>query len=118
MNFSYHFVVFVQDHYVMDGMIDCPDESDENPLYHPDWNCTDGYFLCPDDLHCIAIEKVCDGKTASGSKYNGCLDESDEANCENWECAPDFWKCADNLQCIPARHVCSGRHSKQFFISF
>ena len=93
----------------MDGTIHCKDDSDEQQHYHPGWNCTEGYFQCPDDLHCITIQRVCDGKTALEAKLYGCFDGADESNCEEWECAPDYWKCADNKQCIRAIHVCRGR---------
>ena len=96
----------------MDGSINCIDESDEDPKYHLDWNCTEEYFLCQDDRHCIGIDTVCDGKTALYSKRYGCFDGSDEANCEIWECAPNFWKCADNKQCIRAMQVCRCKQSK------
>ncbi len=101
----------------MDKASNCLDDSDELQNYHPGWNCTDGQFQCPDDLHCIKESNVCDGNYPLFSDRYKCDDGTDEANCEQWQCHPEYWKCTDN-RCIPVAHVCNGRQFLENPITF
>ena len=69
------------------------------------WNCTEGYWKCADNLHCIKEEYVCDGEVG----WRGCPDGSDEADCKERGCAEGMWMCRDYEKCIDIRLVCNSR---------
>ncbi len=61
-------------------------------------------WKCHDNLRCIALKQICDGK-------HHCKDLSDEVEdmCLDYKCGNGFVKCADNLQCISNDQVCDDK---------
>nr|XP_049594845.1 low-density lipoprotein receptor-related protein 2 isoform X5 [Syngnathus scovelli]XP_049594846.1 low-density lipoprotein receptor-related protein 2 isoform X6 [Syngnathus scovelli] len=101
-------VVCIKPTQMCDGIIDCPDASDENCVKRCP-SKTD--FLCKDRRSCVSQDFFCDGRAH-------CHDGSDEADCPTVappvtrakmrKCRMGFQLCQDGSQCVPYSHVCDG----------
>ncbi|XP_022104410.1 low-density lipoprotein receptor-related protein 2-like isoform X2 [Acanthaster planci] len=83
-----------------DGDNDCLDNSDENPLYCQQQDCTENGHRC-DSGQCISGLWLCDDDL-------DCLDGSDEGaycNSVDFTCAANYFTC-DNKNCIHSTWIC------------
>ncbi|XP_074108381.1 modular serine protease-like [Cotesia typhae] len=86
---------------ICDGIVDCPDSSDElkKLCYH---------IVCPVSSYrcnygaCISKSFRCDG-------FQDCVDGSDETHCEAPnDCTSHEYQCVQSLECIPFSQTCNG----------
>lgn len=77
-----------------DGVLACPDGSDENVIDCAMLTCPEGFYRC-NNGRCVSKGRVCDGLDACG-------DYSDELNCS---CKGDQFKCTRG-PCISSNFVC------------
>ncbi len=85
----------INDEYVCDTLIHCPDGSDEMPEVCVPWVCPTDRWKCKRDNKCISKKIVCDREIQ-------CYDESDEGPelCAEWQCLEGWWKCPVLNECI------------------
>eukprot|EP00245_Coleochaete_scutata_P017465 TRINITY_DN8569_c1_g1_i2.p1 TRINITY_DN8569_c1_g1~~TRINITY_DN8569_c1_g1_i2.p1 ORF type:complete len:673 (-),score=112.13 TRINITY_DN8569_c1_g1_i2:314-2332(-) len=81
-----------------DGIKDCANNVDEDPMTCLSYKCPEDYTKCPDKKQCIYLGKYCDGTP----DCNAGGDE-DRAFCTAYKCpivrGVQFIKCPDNLRC-------------------
>ncbi|XP_035221345.1 MAM and LDL-receptor class A domain-containing protein 2-like [Stegodyphus dumicola] len=82
-----------------DGILDCPDGSDEKYGCGNARLCTEKFYFCMDRAHppCVAREKLCDG-------VNDCSDGSDESICD--KCPVTFCRNGGNCSIIKRAPIC------------
>jgi hypothetical protein len=69
-------------------------------------SCLSSHFLCPNESHCLPLERICDG-------FVDCfVDAFDEHNCSESDCGLNFRCGAANdttqVQCVSRRALCDG----------
>lgn len=77
-----------------DGVSDCLQGDDENPIFCSRRKCPKNYFKC-ENKACVPKRKICD-------RRNDCGDLSDERNCN---CSADEFRCKNGF-CIPVEKFC------------
>ena len=82
--------------------VDCPDDSDEDPVLCRNWTCSLGYWKCHDDTKCISKGKILNGRA-------DCDDGSDEhPKYHNYTCPVGTHICDDLMQCVGEMQWCDG----------
>ncbi len=90
----------IPESFVLDGIQNCTDGSDENQQMYMLRTCPSGWFQCIATQMCIGNSSVCDGEV-------DCNDGSDES-IQHCGCVEDEWLCEDKSGCQPKSSVCDG----------
>ncbi|CAF1541006.1 unnamed protein product, partial [Adineta ricciae] len=128
---------------IMNKVIDCPNEDDENILYVGNIISSDqatGVFHgYPEDIKTmfrdvrkhILFQTICDGFVELAPILIGEQNHTDETECEQWQCnniythCNGLWNCLNGadeigcdssslLNCSPNDHICISPHTNQF----